>query len=373
MRVVIAAGGTAGHVVPALAVAAALRARGAEVSFVGGERAEAELVPAAGYPLHRLDVMGIDRRDPRRAARAIALAARASARAPSLLRRLRPDVVLGGGGYVAGPVGLAAWTLGIPLALTEADRHLGLANRVLAPLARKVFLSFPPQGGDRRGERYVVTGRPIPPGTLEAGREQARSRFGLPKDGTCLLVFGGSLGARSLNEAAVEAFAAGSAGGLEGGPAVAEASPAGLSVLHACGRRDYDALAVRLGELGWPAHYRLHAYIEPFADALAAADLAAARAGGSIFELAAAGVPAVLVPYPRATADHQASNARWMAQGGAATVIADAELDARRLAGEVRLLVSEPGRLERMAGAARVLARPDAADRIAEGVLALAQ
>jgi UDP-N-acetylglucosamine--N-acetylmuramyl-(pentapeptide) pyrophosphoryl-undecaprenol N-acetylglucosamine transferase len=373
MRVVIAAGGTAGHVVPALAVAAALRARGADVAFVGGKRAEAELVPAAGYPLHRLEVMGIDRGDPWRAVRAIALAARASARAPRLLRRLRPDVVLGAGGYTAGPVGLAAWTLRIPLALTEADSHLGLANRLLAPLARRVFLAFPPPSADRGGERYVVTGRPIPAGTLEADRDQARSRFGLPQEGTCLLVFGGSLGARSLNEAAVEAFAGGSAAGLEGAPAAEGGGAAGLSVLHACGQRDYDALAARLGELGSPDHYRLHAYIDPFADALAAADLAAARAGGSIFELAAAGVPAVLVPYPRATGDHQSSNARWMADGGAATVVADAELDAPRLAGEVRRLVSEPETLERMAQAARALARPDAADRIADGVLALAE
>ena len=362
-RVTIAAGGTAGHVVPALAVADSLRARGAEVDFVGGERAETELVPEAGYPLHQLRVVGIDRRRPLRAAQAVGLAAAASARAPALLRRLRPDVVLGGGGYVAGPIGLAAATLRIPLALSEADSYLGLANRLLAPLARRVFLAFPPREGRAAADasgRYLVTGRPIAAGTLEADRLRARERFGLPVQGACLLVFGGSLGARSLNVAALEAFAA--------------APPAdGLSILHACGRRDHEELARRHAELGAPAHYRLCAYIAPFADALAAADLAAARAGGSIFELAAAGVPAVLVPYPHATGDHQSGNARWMASGGAATVVADAELDAARLRAEVLAIVEAPGRLEEMRRAARVLARPDAADRIAEELLVLAQ
>lgn len=357
-QVVIAAGGTAGHVVPALAVADALRERGAEVAFVGAERAEAELVPAAGYALHRLRVVGIDRRNPARAARAVGLAALATARAPALLRRLGPDVVLGGGGYVAGPAGLAAALLGVPLALSEADSHMGLANRMLSPLARRIFLAFPPDGGDPgRSDRVLLTGRPIPAGTLGADREAARKRFGLPSDRPCLLVFGGSLGARSLNEAAIEAFA----------------RPAReLSVLHACGRRDYELLSVRLAELGSPSHYRLHPYIEPFADALAAADLAAARSGGSIFELAAAGLPAVLVPYPHAAGDHQSANARWMVRGGAATMVTDSELDSDRLAREVADLLTDPARLDRMARAARALARPDAADRIAEELLGLA-
>ena len=365
MRAVIAAGGTAGHVVPALAVADALRERGVEVSFVGGERVEAELVPAAGYPFARLKVIGIDRRNPARAARALGLAATASARAPALLCRLRPDVVLGGGGYVAGPVGLAARLLGIPLALSEADSHLGLTNRLLAPLAERVFLAFPRsgQGGSGAG-RFLVVGRPIPRGTLDANRDRARARFGIGAGETCLLVFGGSLGARSLNEAAIAAFAGPGAAKAEGAP--------GLAVLHASGRRDHEALAARLEALGNPGHYHLHPYIEPFADALAAADVAAARAGGSIFELAAAGVPAVLVPYPHATADHQSTNARWMAEAEAAVVVPDAELDASRLAHEIDSIVGASGRVARMGEAARALARPDAAERIADELVAIA-
>src|SRR5204863_5550236 len=149
-------------------------------------------------------------------------------------------------------------------------------------------------------------------------------------------------------------------------------SSAPCSVLHASGRRDYDDLRARLDALGSPPHYRLEPFVQPFADALAAADLAVARAGGSVFELAAAGIPSVLVPYPHATADHQTGNARWMADGGAAVVVPDAELDGPRLAREVAALLGSPDRLAAMAAAARRLARLDAADLIADEVVRLA-
>jgi UDP-N-acetylglucosamine--N-acetylmuramyl-(pentapeptide) pyrophosphoryl-undecaprenol N-acetylglucosamine transferase len=340
--------------VPALAVADALRSRGADVEFIGGERAEAELVPAAGYSFHTLRVVGIDRTNPLRAARAVLLAARATGRARRLLRQIGADAVLGGGGYVAGPVGLAARTLRIPLVLTEADSHLGVSNRMLAPFAERVCLAFPLPG--RSGPKWLVTGRPVPAGTAGGDQAAARARLGVPAEGPCLLVFGGSLGARRLNDAALEAFGA--------------AAP--CSVLHAAGRRDYDALRARLDELGSPPHYRLFPYVEPFADALAAADLAVARAGGSVFELAAAGLPSILVPYPLATGDHQEANARFMADSGAAVVIADAELDAPRLSREVGELLAAPQRMAELANAAGAVARPDAAERVAEELLRVA-
>jgi UDP-N-acetylglucosamine--N-acetylmuramyl-(pentapeptide) pyrophosphoryl-undecaprenol N-acetylglucosamine transferase len=265
------------------------------------------------------------------------------------------DAVLGGGGYVAGPVGMAAVMRRVPLALTEADSHLGIANRMLARFAGRVFLAFPLEGRD--GDRYEVTGRPVPPGITSGDRAAARRRFGIGPDERCLLVFGGSLGARTINEATIEAF------GRE----------APFAVLHACGRRDYDDLRRRLDELGSPPRYHLEPYIEPFADAYAAADFAVARAGGSVFELAAAGLPSILVPYPYATADHQTGNARWMAEAGAAVVVPDAELDGERLRREAEAIAEDPEKLSNMAAAARGLARPDAADRIAEGILALAQ
>jgi UDP-N-acetylglucosamine--N-acetylmuramyl-(pentapeptide) pyrophosphoryl-undecaprenol N-acetylglucosamine transferase len=347
-KVVIAAGGTAGHVVPALAVAEELRGRGIEVEFIGGERAEAELVPAAGYPLHTLRVSGLDRSNVLRAARALLLAGRAGLRARRLLQRSGADAVLGGGGYVAGPVGLAARSLGLPLVLTEADSHLGVSNRMLAPLAQRVCLAFPLPG--REGARYLVTGRPVPSGTGAGDREATRERLGIPAGDPCLLVFGGSLGAHRLNHAALDAFGSG----------------APCAVLHASGHRDHDELRRRLDELGSPAHYHLFPYLEPFADVLAASDLVASRAGGSVLEVAAAGLPAILVPYPHATADHQTLNARYMEEAGAALVVPDDELDGPRLAREVGALLGAPQRMAEMAAAARAAARPDAAERIAD-------
>jgi len=334
-------------VVPALAVADALRAEGAEVSFIGGDRAEAQLVPAAGFPFHRIAVEGMSRGDPLAAARALARAALAVPRARALLRRLAPDAVMGGGGYAAGPVGVAALSLRLPLVLTEADSHLGLTNRLLARFARRVCLAFALPGRD--GERYRVTGRPIPPPAGD--RERARARFEIEPATTCVLVFGGSLGARSINLAALEAFAG-----------------AGFRVLHVSGRRDYAELRARGARPG----YDLREYLEldDFAQALAAADLAVARAGGSVFELAAAGLPAILVPYPHAAADHQAENARWMADAGAAVVIEDARLTPARLLAQAQALLGDRERLAAMAAAARSLARPQAAREVAAELLA---
>ena len=344
-RIVIAAGGTAGHVVPAIAVADALRAEGAEVSFAGGERAEAELVPAAGYPLDPIAVEGISRSNPLKAARAVAKAAGALGTARGILARRRADAVLGGGGYVAGPVGLAAVLKRIPLVLTEADSHLGLTNRLLAPRARRVCLGFPIEG--REGPRYVLTGRPVAP--LETDRAAARAEFGLQEGEICVVVFGGSLGARSINTAALEGLA--------------DPVP-GLRVLHLSGHRDF-------AELTAPGpHYDLRPYHQPFGRALLAADLAVARAGGSIFEVAAYGLPAILVPYPHASADHQTANARWMERAGAAVVVADADLTPERLRADVTTLLQDPPRLAAMAAASKALARPDAAQAVAREVLA---
>jgi UDP-N-acetylglucosamine--N-acetylmuramyl-(pentapeptide) pyrophosphoryl-undecaprenol N-acetylglucosamine transferase len=332
--------------VPAIAVADALRAEGADVRFAGGQRAEQELVPAAGYPLDRLNVEGIDRANPLKAARAAAKAGFALAAAGRLLRRHRADAVLGGGGYVAGPVGLAAVLRGTPLVLTEADSHLGLTNRLLAGRAHRVCLAFPIEGRD--GDHYLVTGRPVPPTVTD--REQARAEFGIQPAELVVLVFGGSLGARSINEAATEAFA-----------------DAPYRVLHIAGRRDFAALTAP------GPHYVLRDYVTPLGTALAAADLAVARAGGSVFELAQYGLPSVLVPYPHASGNHQAANARWMERAGAATVLPDGELTPAGLRAEVDALVRDDARRAAMAAAARALARPDAARTIAHEVLAAAQ
>jgi UDP-N-acetylglucosamine--N-acetylmuramyl-(pentapeptide) pyrophosphoryl-undecaprenol N-acetylglucosamine transferase len=241
---------------------------------------------------------------------------------------------------------LAAATLRIPAALSEADAHLGLANRLAAPLARRVFLSFPIDGLD--GAKYRVVGRPIPESSRPRDPAAARASFGLSPGEPVVLVFGGSQGARSLNEATLATFA-------ERGPAI----------IHLCGTRDYASLA------GRPRRddYRLEPFVDDFGAALSAADLVVARAGGSVWEVAAAGKPALLVPYPHATADHQTKNARYFERGGGAVVVPEDQLDLRA---RVEGLLADPGRLERMAEAMRSLARPDAADVVAEELIALA-
>ncbi len=328
-------------------MAGALRDEGAEVLFIGGDRAEAELVPAAGFALHTISVEGLSRSNPARALRALSLAARAFLKARSLLGELKPDVVMGGGGYVAAPVGLAAISRRIPLVLTEADSHLGLTNRMLAPLSRRVCLSFPIAGRD--GPRYLLTGRPTM--RPQSDRRAARAQLGIAEAERCVLIFGGSLGARSINYAAIEAF-----------------SDPGFRVLHISGRRDYPELSSKR----LSARYDLREYMDhdEFAAALSAADLVIARAGGSVFEIAAHGLPAILVPYPRASADHQTVNARWMSEAGGAIVLEDRRLDAGRLAAAVSELLADESRLAAMAAASSTLARPHAARDVASELLA---
>ncbi len=348
VRCLIAAGGTAGHVAPSLAVAEALQRRGVQVTFAGSpDRIEARLVPEAGYELDTFRISGLPRRPSPALARALLLALRAPSACARILEARRPDVVLGGGGYVAGPMVYAAARRKIPTALLEADAHLGLANRLAAPFARRIFLSFPLAG--REGAKYRVTGRPIPEHSRAVPRAEARRLFGLPESGPVLLVFGGSLGARVLNDLAVAAF-----------------GKAGPAVLHLAGTRDYDELRSRVSR----PDYRLFAFTEEFGAALGASDLALARAGGSVWELAAAGKPAVLVPGLFATGDHQEKNARYFEQRGGAVVVPETEVGhAPEL---IRSLLDDPARLAVMSAAMTRLARPDAADEIAEELIALA-
>lgn len=334
---------------PALAVAEALQSHGVEVSFAGSpDRIEARLVPEAGFVFDSFRISGLSRRPGFKLARGLAQAFLAPIVCLRILRRRRPDVVFGAGGYVAGPMVLAAWLARIPAALSEADAHLGLANRLALPFARRVFLSFPIEG--RTGRKYRVTGRPVPERSRLPGHSSARKRFGLPAKGPVLLVFGGSQGARALNELVVERF-----------------GTSGPAILHLAGERDYPSLVDRVKR----PDYVLLGFTNEFGAALAACDLGLARAGGSVWELAAAGKPALLVPFPYATADHQTKNARYFADGGGAVAVPENELE--RVPDLLLELLNDTARLETMSKSMRALARPKAADEIAEELIALAR
>ncbi|HSO01306.1 MAG TPA: UDP-N-acetylglucosamine--N-acetylmuramyl-(pentapeptide) pyrophosphoryl-undecaprenol N-acetylglucosamine transferase [Gaiellaceae bacterium] len=326
-----------------------MRERGVTVTFAGSpDRVEARLVPEAGYELDTFEISGFPRRPSVALLRSLLRAGRAPRACAAILKRRRPDVVLGGGGYVAGPMIYAAWRRRVPAALTEADAHLGLANRLAVPFARRVFLAYDIPG--RNGAKYRVTGRPVPAGHRGVSQEEGRRRFGLPTEGPVIAFFGALAGARSLNDFAVETYG-------EAGPAV----------LHVSGERDYD----RLREHVRRDDYVLGPSTAEFGAALAAADLAVSRAGGTVWELAAAGTPSLLVPYPYATSDHQTLNARYFERGGGAVVVPEAELD--RVPALVEELLADRPRLARMRAAMLAMARPHAADEIAEELIALAR
>jgi UDP-N-acetylglucosamine--N-acetylmuramyl-(pentapeptide) pyrophosphoryl-undecaprenol N-acetylglucosamine transferase len=240
----------------------------------------------------------------------------------------------------------AAWRRRTPAALAEADAHLGLANRIATPFARRVFLAYPVAG--RRGAKYRVVGRPVT-ARESISEGEARRRFALPAAGPVLLVFGGSQGAAALNEIALRGFGAG-----------------GPSVLHLCGERYLGELEGRVSR----PRYRLLAWTDDFGAALAASDLVLARAGGSVWEVAAAGKPAVLVPSPNVTADHQTKNARHFERVGGAVVVPEPQIE--RVPEVVRGLLADEARLSEMGDAMRRAAKPDAADEIAEELISLA-
>ena len=342
---------------PALALAGALTRKGAAVSFIGtGRGLETQLVPAAGYELDLADLRGLERRLSPRLFLFIWSLFKGSGDCLRILRRRRPDVVVGGGGYVSAmPVFLTALKRRRALTL-ELDSYMGLANRFLAPLADRVCLSFPIAG--REGGKYVVTGRPLPEKLLSATAAEGRALLGLRDDTPVVVVSGGSLGARSINLACAGAFGGGS---LK------------LQLVHVSGRRDHGMIRRVLQEQGYDLeNYHLLDYTNDLPQLMAAADLVVGRAGASVMEVAALGKPALLVPYPHATADHQMRNAEWMAAAGAAEIIPDRQLTGEVLKDRIAGLLGAPARLRKMAAASAALGRRDGAGRIADEVFRLA-
>lgn len=354
---VLTGGGTAGHVLPALAIAEAMVLAGEDrgsIHYVGSERGiEARLVPPTGFPMTLLPGRGIQRRLTFENVGAAWGLVVAFARAVRLLRRLRPAVVVAVGGYASVAVALAAVLGRIPVVVAEQNAVPGAANRLIARFAKASAVSF--EGTPL--PRAVVTGNPIRPeiAAIDPARDRdaVRSRFGLGSGRFLVLVFGGSLGALRLNQALLAAL-----------PELRDR--ADLAIHHVVGRRDWPliraAVPPDLGRL----EYRWIEYEDDMPLAMAAADLAVCRSGSSTcFELAAAGLPAILVPSPFVTADQQTHNARRLVDAGGAVLLPDAELDGHRIAEAIERLREDPARLAAMAAGVRTVARPDAAAAIA--------
>jgi UDP-N-acetylglucosamine--N-acetylmuramyl-(pentapeptide) pyrophosphoryl-undecaprenol N-acetylglucosamine transferase len=357
VRVVLTGGGTGGHIYPALAIAAELGA-GVVVGYLGTERGlEARVVPEAGIAFYAVPASGVLGKAPAAMARGALGAVAGLGRALSLVRRLRPDVVVGTGGYVTGPVGMAAALAGVPLFILEENARPGVTNRMLARFARHIAVpwaeaavGFPPSVRTK----VVVTGNPVRREVIEADRGEARRRFGLAPDATVLLVVGGSQGAEAINEAVLALVRD------------REAWPPGAALIWATGPRYHSAVLSRLGEP--PPWARIVPYLDDMPQAYAAADLVVARAGAmTVAELTARGVAAVLVPSPNVTGDHQTANARVLAARGAAVMLGERALAG--LGSTVRALIADRERLARMASASRALGRPDAAATLASLVL----
>ena len=355
----MAGGGTGGHVYPAIAIADAVTALrpDARVVFAGTEdRLEARAVPAAGYALHPISAQGVQRRLTWKNLTVPVQVARSLMQSWRLVGAIEPDVAVGTGGYVSGPVLLAAWLRGRPLLIQEQNAYAGVTNRLLSCLAERVHLAFPEARDWVPTDRSVVSGNPTRHALRDADPGEARAALQVPGDARVLLVLGGSLGSEAINEA------------------VADALPALLAddntyVVWQTGTRYYDALDARIDD---HPRLRLIEYIDHMGRAYAAADLALCRAGAlTCSELAVTGTPAVLVPSPNVVADHQTKNAQSMDRSGAARVLPESELDAR-LTDVVIGLLDDPDARADMAEAARAMARPDAAEQIARDVLALA-
>ena len=359
MRIVVAGGGTAGHVSPAIALARALP--NDDVTFIGTEAGvEATMVPAAGFSMQRIKVAGFDRARPAAFPAVAGRAAGAVVSARRILGDIRPNVVVGMGGYVSLPVSLAAASRRIPLVLHEQNIVFGLAHRVTKPFARRVAVSFQ-ETLEGAGAKGVWTGNPVMPELVDADlmaeRPRAVATFDLDPARRTVLVFGGSLGAKTVTDAAF-------------GLAQEWSDRGDVQVLHILGRRGTDVPAPATADL----LYRTVPYVERMVEAYAIADVAVCRGGAStVAELTVIGVPSVIVPYPYHRDRQQERHARVLEAAGASEVLLDRDTTPSALAAMLNRLLADDGRRAEMSEAARSLARPDAAQELASIVRTVAK
>lgn len=365
MRILVSGGGTAGHIYPALAVAGLLAHDAETVAFVGApDSLESRLAGEAGLRFIPVRAQGWDRARPLTLVTGVARTIGSLATCIALLRRERIDAVCGFGGYVSLPLGLAAVIAGVPLVIHEQNAVAGLANRVLARWAAATCLTYEASAAGLRGRVHsVVTGNPVRESVLAADRERGRTTFGVAADETLLLVFGGSRGARHLNAATVNLYQT-----LRNVP--------GLRVVQIAGPSEAATVREALCRTAGgavPEWWVVREYVDDMGDLIAASDLVVCRSGATtLAELAVLAKPMVLVPYPYATDDHQTGNAQPFVKGGAALVVADADLDDIEFEQAVTGLLADPARRADMGRAARSLGRSHAAQAVADAVRAAA-
>jgi UDP-N-acetylglucosamine--N-acetylmuramyl-(pentapeptide) pyrophosphoryl-undecaprenol N-acetylglucosamine transferase len=350
VRIVLTGGGTGGHIYPALSVARCLA--GDELLYVGtADGPEATIVPQAGVPFRTVPSRKLSRRPTPGTLVAAAVSAWGVLKGAGLLRSWRPDAVLGTGGYASAGVMFAAGLLRIPTIVHEANVVPGRVNRLLSRLCTRVAVTYESSTGYFPPEKTVVTGMPVREDLLQGDPSGAREQYGLDAERPVLLVSGGSGGAQTLNRAVLAALP--------------ELADLGVQVVHQTGKTHHEEV---LREAGAPPEfYHPVAYVEDMPALLRTATLILCRGGSStLAEVTAVGLPAVVVPYPYAVADHQTGNARALVEGGAAVMVKDAELDGARLVREVRAILTDPARLERMREASRAQGKPDAARHVAE-------
>lgn len=362
MLAVLSGGGTAGHINPALALAEELRDRGWDVRFAGTPNGvEARLVPQAGVAFTPFEASGFNRSHPTTLPKALLKIAKSTKAAKRWFADIQPDVVVGFGGYVSIPVARAAESLGVPLVLHEQNSVMGLANRQLAKQAAKVCVTYECSGEGIAAAKVVTTGNPVRRSVVEASRAEGRQMLGIPDDALMLLVFGGSLGARHINQAICA---------MKGELLARE----NLYVVHLTGPKELqsveEALALTPEER---ARFQVMGYQDRMGETLAAADVIVSRAGAtSLAEISARAIPALLVPYPHATADHQTTNAKAYVAAGCAELIADDQVETPHFAELVRQLLDSPELRDRMSAAARAQGTANAAARLADVVVSAA-
>jgi len=350
--IAIAGGGTGGHVYPALALFEALAARGHELVYLGDpRRLEGRVVPARGLPFHPVPAPQYPRSGLVAKVRfgfSLLSSIWASRR---LLKKLKVDMVVGVGGYISAPPILAAASMGLPTAIHEANVTPGMANRLCARVASQVFLTYPATAARLPGKApREVVGCPVQPRVLTGEAQAARARYGLSPDRTTVLVVGGSLGARAINQLGI---------------ALARSPDRRFQLLHVTGPKYIDEVKAELGEP--PEGVVLIGYEDRMPDTLAASDLVLARAGSStLAELTVVGLPSVLVPSPNVTDNHQEDNARGLEAVGAAKVVLESDLDLEAAVADIVALADDADALAKMSEAARGLGRPDTAERVAD-------